>query len=106
MEAFASVVDLWGAEPRDVSLLFALCYIAAAGDKKTPGTLERLLDIDQGAQELRFEGSSQVLAQRIAASLGDSVILSAPVREIDWSGGTVTVTADGHTVQASRSSSR
>lgn len=100
MEAFASVADLWGAEPRDVSLLFALYYIAAAGDKNTPGTLERLLDIEKGAQELRFVGGSQVLAQRIAASLGDNVILSAPVREIDWSGDTVIVTAEGHLVQA------
>lgn len=100
MEVFASVADLWGAEPRDVSLLFALYYIAAAGDKRMPGTLQRLLDIDKGAQELRFVGGSQLLAQRIAASLGDSLILSAPVRQIDWSDDSVTVTADGHTVQA------
>jgi monoamine oxidase len=100
MEAFSSVADLWGAETRDVSLLFALAYIAAAGDKNTPGTLERLLDIPKGAQELRFEGGSQVLAQRIAAGLGDRVVLSAPVRQIDWSGGKVVVTADGHTVEA------
>jgi monoamine oxidase len=72
--------------------------IAAAGDKNTPGTLERLLNIDKGAQELRFIGGSEVLARRIAASLGDDVILSAPVREIDWSGDTVIITADGHTI--------
>jgi monoamine oxidase len=100
MEVFSSVADLWGAETRDVSLLFALYYIAAAGDKNNPGTLERLLDIENGAQELRFIGGSQVLAQRIAASLGDNVILSAPVREIEWSGDTVTITGEGHAVQA------
>ena len=100
MEVFSSISDLWGAETRDVSLLFALYYIAAAGDKKNPGTLQRLLNIDDGAQELRFEGGSQVLAQRIAKSLGDNLVLSAPVREIDWSGQTVTITADGHTIQA------
>jgi monoamine oxidase len=98
MEVFSSVADLWGAETRDVSLLFALYYIAAAGDKSTPGTLERLLNIDKGAQELRFIGGSEVLARRIAASFGDDVILSAPVREIDWSGDTVIITADGHTI--------
>ena len=102
IEVFSSVSDLWGAEPRDVSLLFALYYIAAAGDKKNPGTLERLLNIDKGAQELRFEGGSQELAKRIAKSLGDSLILSAPVREIDWSGDRVTITADAHTVQAKK----
>ena len=100
IEVFSSVSDLWGAEPRDVSLLFALYYIAAAGDKHNPGTLQRLLNIDKGAQELRFEGGSQVLAQRVAKSLGDNLILSAPVREIDWSGQTVNITADGHTIQA------
>ncbi len=100
MEVFSSVADLWGAETRDVSLLFVLYYIAAAGDEKMPGTLDRLLGVEQGAQELRFMGGSQVLAQRIAASLGHGVILGAPVREIEWGGDTVTVTADGHTVEA------
>ncbi|MEO8726122.1 MAG: FAD-dependent oxidoreductase [Acidobacteriaceae bacterium] len=49
-------------------------------------------------------GGSQLLAQRIAASLGDSVILSAPVRKIetDADGDSITVTADGHTVHARR----
>lgn len=102
MEIFSSVSDLWGAESRDVSLLFALYYIAAAGDTSKPGTLQRLLDIGDGAQELRFVGGSQLLAQRIAASLGDNLILSAPVREIDWSDDTVTITGDGHTVQAKK----
>lgn len=99
-EAFSSVADLWGAETRDVSLLFALYYIAAAGDRQNPGTLQRLLNIEDGAQELRFFGGSQLLAERIAASLGDSVILSAPVRGIEWSDDRVIVTADGHTVEA------
>lgn len=100
--AFASLGDLWGAEPRDVSLLFALFYIAAAGNAQTPGSLERLLDVSGGAQELRFVGGSQLLAQRIADALGDRVILSAPVREIVATRNGVTVTADGHTVAAQR----
>jgi monoamine oxidase len=58
LAAFASVADLWGAEPRDISLLYFLFYIAAEG---TPGTLERLLDIRDGAQEQRFVGGSQQL---------------------------------------------
>src|SRR6202012_5097380 len=45
LEVFSSIADLWGAETRDVSLLFALYYIAAAGDESTPGTLERLLAV-------------------------------------------------------------
>ena len=91
-----------GREPRDVSLLYFLFYIAAAGNEGTPGTLARLLDIRDGAQELRFVGGSQLLAQRIAASLGDRVVLSNPVREIDWTGSNVTVRADGIEVEARR----
>jgi monoamine oxidase len=100
MEAFNSVADLWGADTQDLSLLYALFYIAAAGDEKTPGTLDRLLNIQDGAQELRFVGGSQLLAQRMAAALGDRVILSAPVRSIDWSGPTACVMADGYSVTA------
>jgi monoamine oxidase len=92
--------DLWGAEPRDVSLLFALFYIAAAGNEQTPGTLARLGNVEGGAQELRFVGGSHVLAQRIADSLGDALVLSAPVRAIDWGADGVRVVADGHTVDA------
>jgi monoamine oxidase len=102
MELFGSISDLWGAEPRDVSLLFFLFYIAAAGNEQTPGTLARLLDIRNGAQELRFKGGSQLLAIRIAESLGDAVILSAPVRAIDWQGRRVRVKADGHVIAAER----
>jgi monoamine oxidase len=101
-EAFAAVADLWGAEPRDVSLLFFLFYIAAAGNKQSAGTLERLLNIRDGAQELRFVGGSQLVALGIAEALGRRVVLSAPVREIDWSGRGVRVEADGLTVEAGR----
>jgi monoamine oxidase len=102
MAVFASVSDLWGAEPRDVSLLFVLFYIAAAGNEQTPGTLDRLMTVRDGAQELRFVGGSQVLAQRMASALGDRLILSAPVRGIDSTGGMVRVIADGHVVEARR----
>ena len=93
---------LWGAEPRDLSLLFVLFYIAAAGNEETPGSLARLLAVKGGAQELRFVGGSQLIAQRLAASLGDAVVLSAPVRQIDWSSRGVRVMADGYTVESRR----
>ncbi len=103
MLLFSSLAKLWGAEPRDVSLLFALFYIAAAGNETTPGTLNRLLDVRDGAQDLRFVGGSQLLAQRMADALGARVLLSTPVRAIErWSGGGVRVAADGYTVEAQR----
>lgn len=88
---FASV---FAAEPRDVSLLFALFYLAAAGNEHTTGTFERLLNTTGGAQESRFVGGSQRISQLVARSLGRRVVLGAPVRRITQGHGRVTVTTD------------
>ena len=93
---------VFACEPRDVSLLFVLFYIAAAGNESTPGTFERLINTAGGAQESRLVGGSQRLPLRLAAQLGDRVVLGAPVRRIRQSGGGVTVEADGTTVSAQR----
>ena len=100
LEVFSSLADLWGAETRDVSLLFALYYIAAAGNESTAGTLQRLQDVANGAQQLRFAGGSQLLAQLIAKQLGNSIIFKAPARAILWSDDGVSVISDTLTVQA------
>jgi monoamine oxidase len=102
LEIFSSVADLWGAETRDVSLLFALYYIAAAGDEHTAGTLERLLDIDNGAQQYRFVGGSQLLAQLIAKELGKRVVYNSPARAIQWSDEGVCVVSDTQNFEARR----
>ena len=44
----------WGAEPRDLSLLYVLFYIAAAGNEKNPGNILRLIT---PAAALRRAGS-------------------------------------------------
>jgi monoamine oxidase len=93
---------LFGAEPRDVSLLYTLAYVAAAGNATTPGTLERLFNVRNGAQQSRFVGGSQLVALRVAAALGARVRLSTPVRRITQTATGVTVAADGLTVQAKR----
>jgi monoamine oxidase len=100
--AFGNIADLWGAEPSDLSLLFTLFYIAAAGNERNPGTLARLLGIRKGAQQLRFVGGSQGLAQKMASRLGDRVILSAPVRKISLTGGGVLATTDQFAIEADR----
>ncbi|MFF8972297.1 flavin monoamine oxidase family protein [Streptomyces sp. NPDC014995] len=94
--------SIFSAEPRELSLLFVLFYIAAAGNASNPGTLERLTETANGAQELRFVGGSQLVPVRLAATLGDRVVLSAPVRSIARSGDRYVVTADGTTVTADR----
>ena len=93
---------LVGAEPRDLSMLFILAYVAAAGNEKSPGTFERLINVRNGAQQTRFVGGSQLIAQRVAAALSDRVRLNAPVRRIAQTPGGVSVIADGLTVTAQR----
>lgn len=88
---FASV---FSAEPRDVSLLFSLFYMAAAGDEQHVGTFDRLINTAGGAQESRFVGGSQRISQLVAKDLGRRVVLGAPVRRITQKGGRVTVTTD------------
>src|ERR1700748_143238 len=78
----ASTRPIFGAEPRELSLLFVLFYIAASGDAKHPGTFERNFDTRGGAQMWRFNGGSQKIASRMASRLRHAVALRTPVRRI------------------------
>ncbi len=59
--------------PERISLLWFLWYIRSAG-----GLLPLILN-DGGAQDLRFEGGSQLLSIEMARALGDRVLLGQPV---------------------------
>jgi len=98
----AATRPIFGAEPRELSLLFVLFYIAASGDEQNPGTFERNFDTRNGAQQSRFIGGTQEITNRIATALGDRVRLNSPVREIvqDKSGAVVRTGRD--TVTAKR----
>ncbi|MEW2360080.1 flavin monoamine oxidase family protein [Spirillospora sp. NPDC029432] len=100
LDAFVSAT--LSVRSRDVSLLYVLHYIAAAGNAATPGDVNRLIDTKDGAQETRFVGGSQEIPVRLAARLGDRIRYNAPVRSVTSGGGGVTVTADGITVTAKR----
>jgi monoamine oxidase len=94
---------VFAAEPRDLSLLFLLFYIAGAGNEDTPGTFERLINTAGGAQESRYVGGSQLVSIRMAKALGKRVILHAPARRIVQSSGGVRVDCDrGLSVRAKR----
>ena len=93
---------VFSCEPRDVSLLFVVFYIAAAGNERNPGMIERLINTAGGAQESRFVGGSQLVPIRVAERLGRRVLLESPVRRIAQGGGTVEVEADGVTMVAER----
>jgi monoamine oxidase len=91
-----AVKAVWAAMPADVSLLHLLFYIASAG------SFDLLLDTEGGAQQDRFAEGAGSLARRVADSLGDQVVLGAPVRGISWSPDGVRVSADGLDVRAQR----
>lgn len=84
----------WGCELDDVSMLHAARYIRAAGG------LDRMLDVEDGAQQDHFPGGSQQIARAAADELGARVVLNAPVRRIERHGSGVTVTSDGGTADA------
>lgn len=84
------------AEPRDISLLHALFYVHSAGG------VYSLIGVSGNAQDSRFRGGAQEIANRVAARLGDRVILAAPVRRLDHGDDGVLVAYDGGEVQARR----
>ena len=97
-----AIRSVFSCEPRDVSLLFILFYIAAAGNEQNPGNLERLVNTANGAQESRFVGGSQRIPEEVARRLGGRVVLEAPARTITQGRGKVRVEADGIAVTAQR----
>jgi monoamine oxidase len=74
----AATRPIFGAEPGELSLLFVLFYIAASGNEQNPGTFERNFDTRNGAQQSRFIGGTQLVAERVAAALGDRLLMSSP----------------------------
>jgi monoamine oxidase len=98
----AATRPIFGAEPRELSLLFVLFYIAASGNEQNPGTFERNFDTRNGAQQSRFVGGTQEITNRVAAALGQRIVLSSPVRRIATAKGGVIVHSDRITVTAKR----
>jgi monoamine oxidase len=79
-----------------------LFYIAASGNEQNPGTFERNFDTRGGAQQSRFIGGSQEIAIRVAAALGDQVVLNSPVSRIVQGRGDIVVYSAQRTVTAKR----
>jgi monoamine oxidase len=89
---------VFGAEPRELSLLFVLFYIAASGNEQTPGTFERNFNTQGGAQMWRFRGGTQLIAQLAAKGL--AMHKSTAVRRIDQTSTGVRVETDKLVVRA------
>ena len=97
----AATEAIFGAEPRDLSLLYTLFYIAASGDEKNLGTFERNFNTGGGAQETRFVGRRAVVPERMAASSAGASCLETPVRRIEQPAG-VNVISDRLLVRGKR----
>lgn len=88
---------VFAADLADVSLLHALFYTLSGTDMDT------LMAVDRGAQQDRVDGGSWLVSQRMAAALGDAVVLGASVRGIAQDDHGVTVTTrDGATHRGAR----
>ena len=83
----AAVRTVFGAEPREISLLYFLFYLNAAGG------FRNLVDIEGGAQQERFVDGAQSLSLELAARLTD-VRLSTPVQSIRQDDDGVTLNDD------------
>ena len=93
---------IFGTEPRDLSLLFVLFYIAASGDETHPGTFERNFNTRDGAQMFRLEGTSGAVVARLARGLGRRILLRQPVRRITQTRTGVRIETDKLSVRAQR----
>ena len=88
---------VFSAESTDLSALHAAYYAHSGSD------LETLLSVDGGAQADRIRGGSVRIAERMAETLGDRVVLGHPVRRLEHDEHAVRVhSTDGSTVDADR----
>ncbi len=88
------VQAVFSVEPRDLSFLHFLFYIHSGGN------LNQLLSVARGAQERRFHGGSQPIANHVARGLGERVLLNAPVHTITQDADSVRVEGDDFVVVA------
>src|SRR4051812_26163956 len=98
----AACEPIFGAEAREISLLYTLFYIASSGNEQNTGTFERNFNTQGGGQETRIEGGAQLISIRMAEQLGKRVIKNAPVRRIDQGRFGVRVWTDNFYVSGKR----
>ena len=97
----AALRAIFGAEPRELSLLFSLSTSPPREMPATPGPFKRNFDTRGGAQQSRFMAARRCSPLKLAAALGDRGCCSSPVRRIIQ-----TARGDGHLRPPSRSPAR
>jgi monoamine oxidase len=98
----AACEPIFGAEAREISLLYTLFYIASSGNEQNTGTFERNFDTQGGGQQTRIDGGAQLISITMAKQLGRRVLKNAPVRRIDQGRFGVRVWTDKFYFQAKR----
>lgn len=88
-----AIEAVYAVEPHDLSLLFALFYA------RSGASLFNLISTEGGAQQDRYDGGAQLVAIRMAEQLGDSVLLSCPVRRISQDAHSVRVEGDAFSIK-------
>jgi monoamine oxidase len=89
-----AVGAIFGVDPAELSLLWFLAYLRAGGG------IMNLSTIEGGAQERRFVGGAQTLAERWSAQLDVPIVTGAPVRRIVHDGADVIVHGDRGAIAA------
>jgi monoamine oxidase len=87
---------IFAAELTELSLLHVLFTLKAGGG------FCNLVSVQNGAQQDRIRGGSQLVAERMAEMLGKRIILSTPVSRLEQHDMHVNVIADSLTVKAER----
>lgn len=91
-----AIEAVFSVQPRDVSLLHVLFYIASAGD------LNALINTADGAQDSRVVGGTQLISILLAQQLGTRVILNAPITHIEQDDSGVNVRGTGFSIRGKR----
>jgi monoamine oxidase len=92
----SSVAGLYTSAASEISLLFVLYQMASAGGPSF------VLGVKDGAEDARPVGGMGAIHRAVAASLGDAIQLSQPVRSIAQDAEGVTVRSDDMVVRARR----
>ena len=75
--------SVFSAEPSELSLLYVITYVAAAGNETNAGTIERLSGVTDAAQAQRVQGGTQLIAIKLAECIGmHRIVFNAAVRSI------------------------
>jgi monoamine oxidase len=87
---------IFAVDCKKLSFLHALNYIKSSGD------FEYLMNIKKGAQQHRLKGGAQSICNKIAALLGDKLLLNHPVESIQQNAQTVIVKGNDFLYEAKK----